>query len=282
MHQSLLKAYNNELRYLREVGSEFAKAYPRIGAALGLHGGASSDPMIERLLEGLAFLTARISHRIDVEHGRLKEDLLQCLMPDLLLSLPPMTMVEFKPIPTLPVGVSNSVSRGSLLRATRMGSEDIHFYCSNHVDISPLKLSVLQSPSRAAINQCIDEAVERNLIENKSYGGVLRIELSSLNNQNLAACIPNRLRILCSGKDGLDIWNVLTSKANALLLVDPNDGGYLYGAHLLYKADPAGYEDDESLLPSDCVLPGPTRLLHEWRHYPDKFNFVDLVGLEKV
>lgn len=52
------KYYQSELTYLRELGREFAHANPTLTRALADREG---DPEVERLLEGFAFLTARIS-----------------------------------------------------------------------------------------------------------------------------------------------------------------------------------------------------------------------------
>gem|GEM_PF-4658300 len=51
------KYYQDELAYLREIGREFARAHPE---AAHFVGETSQDPDVERLLEGFAFLTARI------------------------------------------------------------------------------------------------------------------------------------------------------------------------------------------------------------------------------
>ena len=54
--------YQDELDYLRELGREFARDNPEIAHALGAPG---SDPDVERLLEGVAFLTGRIRQKLD-------------------------------------------------------------------------------------------------------------------------------------------------------------------------------------------------------------------------
>src|SRR5690606_5867693 len=60
MNPALLDYYNKELAYLREMGAEFAAGYPKVAARLGMNGTEVADPYVERLLEGTAFLTARI------------------------------------------------------------------------------------------------------------------------------------------------------------------------------------------------------------------------------
>jgi len=56
MDARFLDYYNRELAYLRELGGEFAAAFPRVAGRLGMQGETVADPYVERLLEGFAFL----------------------------------------------------------------------------------------------------------------------------------------------------------------------------------------------------------------------------------
>ena len=60
MDPRLLRHYNQELLHLREMGAEFAVQFPKIASRLRIDGLEVTDPYVERLLEGFAFLTARI------------------------------------------------------------------------------------------------------------------------------------------------------------------------------------------------------------------------------
>jgi len=60
MDPSLLSFYNRELQHLRDMGGEFAAAYPKIANRLSLEKFDVNDPYVERLLEGFAFLSARV------------------------------------------------------------------------------------------------------------------------------------------------------------------------------------------------------------------------------
>ena len=67
MDPRLLNYYNQELQHVREMGAEFSRQFPKIAARLGIDGIAVSDPYVERLLEGFAFLTARVQLKLDAE-----------------------------------------------------------------------------------------------------------------------------------------------------------------------------------------------------------------------
>ena len=45
---------------MREMGTEFAAQFPKVAARLALEATEVADPYVERLLEGLSFLAARI------------------------------------------------------------------------------------------------------------------------------------------------------------------------------------------------------------------------------
>uniref|UniRef100_UPI0025D4CC7F type VI secretion system baseplate subunit TssF n=1 Tax=uncultured Thiodictyon sp. TaxID=1846217 RepID=UPI0025D4CC7F len=67
MDPRFLEYYNRELRFMREMGGELAAEFPKIAARLGLESFECADPYVERLLEGFAFLAARVQLKIDAE-----------------------------------------------------------------------------------------------------------------------------------------------------------------------------------------------------------------------
>jgi type VI secretion system protein ImpG len=86
--------YQDELRYLREVGPEFARSNPEIARYLA---DAGSDPDVERLLEGVAFLCGRVRQKLDDELPELTGSLMSLLWPHYLRPIPSMTILEFLP-----------------------------------------------------------------------------------------------------------------------------------------------------------------------------------------
>ncbi len=71
MDPRLLSYYERELQHIREMGAEFAQEFPKIAGRLGLEGFECADPYVERLLEGFAFLAARVQLKLDAEFPRL-------------------------------------------------------------------------------------------------------------------------------------------------------------------------------------------------------------------
>ena len=63
MVDELLPYYNRELTYIRRLAAEFAEAHPKIAGRLRLSADSVEDPYVARLIEGFAFLNARIRHQ---------------------------------------------------------------------------------------------------------------------------------------------------------------------------------------------------------------------------
>src|SRR6266403_278761 len=97
MDPRLLDYYNSELRYLRESGVEFANAYPRIAARLGMDSLEVADPYVERLIESFAFLTARVQLKLDARHPDFTQHLLEMVYPHFLSPTPSCAIVELAP-----------------------------------------------------------------------------------------------------------------------------------------------------------------------------------------
>ena len=99
MDTRLLEYYNHELQYIREMGAEFAEAYPRIAARLGMDGIECADPYVERLIESFAFLAARVQLKLDARHPEFTQHLLEMIYPHFLAPVPSCAVVELVPTP---------------------------------------------------------------------------------------------------------------------------------------------------------------------------------------
>lgn len=97
MDSKFLEFYNQELKFVRETGAEFAKEYPKIAGRLGLEGFDCSDPYVERLLEGFAFLSARIHLKLDASFPKFTQHLTEQLFPTFLQPSPSMLIAQFNP-----------------------------------------------------------------------------------------------------------------------------------------------------------------------------------------
>ena len=99
MNPRLLELYNQELHHVRESAAEFAKEYPKIASRLTLSGMDCADPYVERLLEGFAYLTARVQLKLDAEYPTFTHNLLEIAYPHYLAPTPSMTVVQLQTDP---------------------------------------------------------------------------------------------------------------------------------------------------------------------------------------
>ena len=153
MDPRLLKYYNRELQHVREMGAEFAREYPKIAARLGMDGIDCADPYVERLLEGFAYLTARVQLKIDAEFPNFIQNLLQIVYPHYLGPTPSMTVVQFQPDTKEPaLAQGYSIPRGAMLRAQsgRDDSAPCEYRTAHECTLWPLRLTEVRYYGSAA------------------------------------------------------------------------------------------------------------------------------------
>src|SRR4029078_9036720 len=94
MRDELLGYYELELIFLRRMGADFARRYPKIACRLLLDEEKVEDPHVERMIEAFAFLTARIGLKLDDELPEITESFLNILYPQYLAPSPSMRIVQ--------------------------------------------------------------------------------------------------------------------------------------------------------------------------------------------
>src|SRR5207253_5812850 len=144
MDPRLLQYYGRELQYVREMGGEFAREYPKVAGRLGLETFECSDPYVERLLEGFAFLAARVHLKLDAEFPRFSQHLLEMVYPHYLAPTPAMAIVQFAPAMTEGSLASGFVvPRGTMLRGKIARGEETacQFRTAHSVTLWPLSVS---------------------------------------------------------------------------------------------------------------------------------------------
>jgi len=88
---SLKDRFSEELRYLHELGNDFAQDNPQLARLLGKGG---SDPDVQRLMEAFAFLTAKLRLKLEDDLPELTHPMLQLLWPNYLRPLPSATIIQ--------------------------------------------------------------------------------------------------------------------------------------------------------------------------------------------
>ena len=147
MDRRLLHYYNRELAHLREVGSEFAREFPKIASRLGMEGLEVADPYVERLIESFSFLAARVQMKIDAEFPRFTQHLLETVYPGYLSPMPSMLVARFEPEPaegSLADGIP--ILRGSALKSVLGKGEQTscEYRTSQDVTLWPIEVAEVQ------------------------------------------------------------------------------------------------------------------------------------------
>jgi type VI secretion system protein ImpG len=152
MDPRLLHLYRDELVHVREMGAEFARQFPKVAGRLGMETMEVADPYVERLLEGFAFLAARVQHKLEAEHPRLLAHLLESTYPNFLAPVPSM-MVARLDVDVLDPNLSKGamVPRGSVLRATVARGQDTHveFRTAHALELWPIEIVSVRAFTQA-------------------------------------------------------------------------------------------------------------------------------------
>ena len=97
MNREFLDLYNRELDLFYEQAAEFAVEYPGIAGSLGSLVKERTDPMVAGLLEGAAFLAARVQLKLKHEFPEFTNNLVEQLVPHYLAPTPSAMMVHIQP-----------------------------------------------------------------------------------------------------------------------------------------------------------------------------------------
>ncbi|MGQ3674523.1 type VI secretion system baseplate subunit TssF [Xanthobacter sp. TB0139] len=274
MSDDLLEYYNRELTYLRHSAEEFAQAHPRIAANLRLSGDAVDDPHIARLMEGVAFLNARISRKLDDEFPELVDTLLEALYPHFLAPVPSMAIVQFQPKPEMQG--PQLIPADTEMEAEPVEGEACRFRTRYPVTLWPMELvdaSMSGRPFVAPLRGDVSAAA-----------AVLRLSLRcTVPGMTLTELGPDRLRLFLRG-NALHIHtlqNLILNRTIGVALADgPNDPAPVFRPPS--AVTPVGFGADEQILPYTPQTQQAHRLLMEYFTFPEKFLFFDVDLSAKV
>ena len=278
MDHRLLNYYNRELSYLRELGGEFAKHFPKIAGRLGLDEFECTDPYVERLLEGFAFLSARVQLKIDAEYPRFTQGLMSILTPHLLAPTPSLGVVQFRPSskPGM-LTEGHRVARGTALKANLGRGE--HTACeyrtSQQVELWPIEITRVTHAGH------VGDLGDLPIASRRPVKSALRIRLRS-NGPPMSELALEKLPLFLRGPEqlGMRLYELLAGGAVGLVGRDAN--GRRTGFVSSSPVRAMGFADDEALLDYDLRSFHGYRLLHEYFALPQRFLFVELSQLREL
>lgn len=249
--------YQDELAYLRDMAKEFAGLHLALAPMLS---GPTSDPDVERLLEGVAFSTAMLRQKLDDEFPEIIHGLMDIIFPHYLRPIPSTSIVAFFPKAGLNEPVE--VPQGTGLESVPVDGTACGFKTCYDVTVEPLALT------------------HAGLVEEPGRPVHIRLSME-VTDGDLSSWRGNRVRFLL-GAGVADATNLylLLSRHLARVVLRPRQGGR---EHVLppESLKHAGFADNEQLIPYPRRAFSGYRLLQEYFIQQRKFLYMDLEDLDR-
>lgn len=280
MDPRLLRHYNEELSYLREAAREFGDEHEAVAGRLGLKTPTDPDPYVERLLEGVAFLGARVQLKLADQYPEFTHHLLHAIQPHYLAPMPSICVAGFEPKDGDQILLKGHlVKRGTMLTATATDQDNaaVQFRTGHDVTLWPIRISEVEYlSSRAAI------APYAAVAKVRAEAG-LRIRFEATPGADLANLAPPSLPLYLNGSEAVpnELYRQLAGETLAVL-ARSTDAAMNAPWKTLPLPGQVGYEDDQALLPAEQRSFRGYRLLSEYFACPERFLFVDLKDLGRA
>lgn len=281
MDPRLLSVYNDELAYLREAAREFGEEHETVAGRLGLKTPTDPDPYVERLLEGVAFLSARVQLKLSDQYPEFTQHLLHAIQPHYLAPTPSICIAGFEPKEGDPVLTKGHVvPRGTplLATATEQDNATVEFRTGHEVTLWPLQIAEAEYlSSRASV---APYAAAANV---RAEAG-LRLRFIATPGTDLAQVLPKHLPLYLAGSEAVpnELYRQIVGETLAVIAADPGSAAGKAAWAKLPLPEPVGFEDADALLPAEDRAFRGYRLLTEYFACPERFLFVDLQRLDRA
>ena len=284
MDRRLLRYYDLELQHLRGMGAEFAREFPKIAGRLGMEGMNCADPFVERLLEGAAFLTARVHLKLDAEFPRFTQAMLETVYPHYLAPTPSMVMLQFDPQadePALAAGykiprhtaVKSLIGKGDTTACTYRMAHDVTLF--------PLKVVEANYYIRELASLDVPPAA---LAGAKSG---IRIRLQTTAGLKLNQILADSLVFYLNapGDQQTRLYELIIGHTIGAVVqpaTKPPKWREVIGNAANPPVKTLGFEDEEALLPHGPRSFQGYRLLQEYFAFPQRFYNFEVTGLKSA
>jgi len=269
----LLRHYEQELMFIRRMATRFAEKYPDVAGRLLLESTKCDDPHVDRIIQAFAMLTARIQQRLDDDFSEVTDALLGILYPHFLNPVPSATVVQIFLDPQQgDVTRGLTLPRHSILLAKPLPNNvRCKFRTSYNARLFPLEIESIDVLAVGALGALVpDDARSALRIRFKAMAGVALQEVRVDQLQLFLNAPPGDLQPLYEmfARDGVG------------MLVQRGEGK----SELLLPREclrPMGFEPEEGMLEYPVESFRGYRLLQEYFAFPEKFQFIELSGLER-
>lgn len=267
--------YNKELTFLKEMGREFAQQYPKIASRLALDTTDIPDPYVERLLEGVSFLTARTQLKLDAEYPRFVQRILEVVYPDFINQKPAAAIVNLEPTGQYNADVINLLERGRVLRSLPIDEFKVScpFSVTKTTEILPLRIEKAKYTDSLGYLPSTLPALKASA--GKKVQSALRLDFSLSVPGSCSEMLPDELSVFL----GTEL-----SKSSALLFLLASECvGIVCHSYenpkqwyypLSSKPEHRGFREDEALSFNLDKSVSAFRIMQEYARLPEKFLFV--------
>lgn len=243
--------YQDELLILRELAAEFSREYPALAPMLATPG---TDPDVERLLEGTAYLSSFVKQHLDDEFPEIVQGIIRQTFPHYLRPLPATTLIQF-----MPDAAETVIRRGVELHSVAVDGVVCRFTTSAEARVLPLNLT------KTSLQRHPDGSSQLRL--SFTAGAALAGMGFSTLPLFLTGAYPEASDLHRFILDHTESIAIESEKRSVNLPADCLEGG--------------GFLDGEPLLPWPQKAFRGYRLLQEYYLLPEKFLVLRLTGLER-
>lgn len=278
MDPRLLHFYSQELQHVRDMGAEFARKFPKVASRLSMDSTEVDDPYVERLLEGFAFLTARVQLKLQEELPEFSQHLIQALYPNFISPLPAMGMVQFNPLLA-----DGNLKKGVQVRAGEMIASQVvkgvstpcKFRVCHNLTLWPLEIVGLNHSASVhllPVNGAVQSRVK----------SALYLKLQATAEARFCSLPIDTLDLYVSAADehAFELFERLAHDTVGVYWRSgpKSDWQHAHGVSIA----PTGLEDSQAMLPVEHLGFGGFRLLQEFFAMPHRFLNLRLNGLQRV
>lgn len=254
---SLKDKFVEELDYLRSLGRVFSRNNPGLEPFLGT---SAKDDDVERLLEGFAFLTARLRLKVEDDFPEITQPLLLAQDPICLQPTPSMTIMRFSALDGA-LTAPHHLPRGTVVQSRLIQGIRCQFRTCTEVTLLPLAIaSVSDSHSN-------DSSTVRLTLKASSGASLQNLDCDFL---EFHLSGSEETALMLHGWLGRHLQGVLMECNGRRYTLPPDTLRF------------SGFTPEEALLPQ---IPGKLdgyRILQEYFCYPTRFNFFRLTGLRRL
>jgi len=276
MEKKFLELYNQELAHLRGVAKEFAEEFPKIASRLQISDFDCEDPYVERLLEGFAFLTARIQKKYQDSFPRFTESILNTVFPISWAPIPSMAILELTPDSS-----QDAIKNGVVIpRHTSFTTPSLtenqtpcEFLSGMDVTLWPIEIVDFQYKTK--------ELGGFNPPQHMEVNAGLYIKLKNVLKQPFSKLSLDSIPFFVNTSDEIAtslLEHLFADNTGILIKTSDKENAVTHLPSECIK--PKGYDSEDALLPNVERRFKGFRLLLEYFVFPARFKFFELTNLK--